>query len=321
MTDRFIVTSWIALCTLSGACGDDKSPSPPVIGDVTVTTAEDTPVPVTVALAAGDPAAVAMGVVTSPSHGILSGTGPTWTYTPAPNYTGDDLAVVLAADIQGTATATVHITVTAVDDAPIANPDSVSTAYGAVVTIAVATLLANDSDPEGSALGLTGVQAPVHGAVSLSGGDVVFVPDTGFIGLASFAYTISDGELSAQGTVTVLVGTDASQSPVAVGDTASVTEGSSANALDVLGNDSDVDGGARAVATVTQPAHGSVGIGANNASVTYTPAAGYCNQAPNTPPDTFTYTLAPGGSTATVTVSVACACGVHKATDFVVGSN
>ena len=60
------------------------------------------------------------------------------------------------------------------------------------------------------------------------------------------------------------------------------------------------------------------GCGAN---VTYTPAAGYCNQHPNDPPDTFTYTLMPGNSTATVSVTVTCECGIGKATIFVVGSN
>jgi hypothetical protein len=88
----------------------------------------------------------------------------------------------------------------------------------------------------------------------------------------------------------------------------------------VLANDTDIDGGPRAVATVTQPGHGTAAI-VGGTSVTYASATGYCNDVPNAARDTFTYTLMPGGSTATVAVKVTCACGLKKSTDFVVGSN
>jgi hypothetical protein len=321
MTDCFIVTCCVALGTLSGACGNDSHPAPPVLGDVSVTTPEDTPVSVTVAPTAADPAAVTLAVVTPPSHGALTGSGPTWTYTPAADYAGADAAVITATDSHGSATATLTITVTAVDDAPVANPDRVATGYGVAATIAQASLLANDTDIDSTALSVTGVLSPVHGSVAISGSDVVFTPETGFVGLATFVYTVSDGALTAQGTVTVAVGMAGDQPPTAVADLATVAEGSTANLLDVLGNDPDRDGGAKAVAAVTQPVHGVAAIAPGGASVTYAPAAGYCNQAPNTPPDTFTYSLAPGGTTATVAVTVTCACGVHRSTDFVVGSN
>jgi hypothetical protein len=108
--------------------------------------------------------------------------------------------------------------------------------------------------------------------------------------------------------------------PVAVDDATSGAEGGPASAVNVLANDTDLDGGPRAVGSVTQPAHGTAAIGPSGLTVTYAPASGYCNQAPNAPPDTFTYTLTPGGGSATVSVSVACACGLLKPTDFVVGS-
>ena len=73
----------------------------------------------------------------------------------------------------------------------------------------------------------------------------------------------------------------------------------------VLTNDTDVDGGPIAVSSVTQPANGTVSN--NGTDVSYTPNANYCNNPPGTSPDTFTYTLTPGGSTATVSVTVTCA--------------
>ena len=58
--------------------------------------------------------------------------------------------------------------------------------------------------------------------------------------------------------------------------------------------------------TVTQPANGTVVITGGGTGLTYQPNLNYCNTPPGTTPDTFTYTLTPGGSTATVSVTVTC---------------
>ena len=57
---------------------------------------------------------------------------------------------------------------------------------------------------------------------------------------------------------------------------------------------------------MTQPANGTVVITGGGTDLTYQPDANYCNTQPAAPPDTFTYTLDPGGSTATVSVTVTC---------------
>ena len=57
---------------------------------------------------------------------------------------------------------------------------------------------------------------------------------------------------------------------------------------------------------MTQPDHGTVVITGGGTGLTYEPDAGYCNDPPGHPPDTFTYSLSPGGSTATVSVRVIC---------------
>ena len=94
--------------------------------------------------------------------------------------------------------------------------------------------------------------------------------------------------------------------PVAVNDSATVLEDSGATAINVLANDTDIDGGPKSIASVTQPANGTVVITGGGTGLTYTPNANYCNNPPGTALSTFTYTLAPGGSTATVTVTVTC---------------
>jgi hypothetical protein len=72
-----------------------------------------------------------------------------------------------------------------------------------------------------------------------------------------------------------------------------------------LANDTDIDGGAKSVASATQPANGEVVVTGGGTGLTYRPDAGYCNA--GGPADDFTYRLAPGGDTARVAVTVACA--------------
>ena len=93
--------------------------------------------------------------------------------------------------------------------------------------------------------------------------------------------------------------------PVAVNDSATVLEDAAATAITVLTNDTDIDGGPKSVASITQPANGTVVITGGGNGLTYQPNPNYCNSPPGTTPDTFTYSLN-GGSTATVSVTVTC---------------
>ena len=87
-------------------------------------------------------------------------------------------------------------------------------------------------------------------------------------------------------------------------DSATVPEDAAASPIDVLANDTDVDGGPMSIDSVTQPANGTVVITGGGTGLTYQPDPNYCND-PLGLPDTFTYTLN-GGSTATVSVTVVC---------------
>ncbi|QLQ00278.1 MAG: cadherin-like domain-containing protein [Burkholderiaceae bacterium] len=89
---------------------------------------------------------------------------------------------------------------------PVANTDSATTNEDTAVTIPVATLIANDSDPDGGTLSITSVGGAVNGTVTLSGGNVVFTPALHYSGPASFTYTLSDGQGgTATGTVNINV--------------------------------------------------------------------------------------------------------------------
>ena len=77
---------------------------------------------------------------------------------------------------------------------PVATNDSgFSTAQNTALSIAASSLLANDTDPNGDPLTVTGVSSPTNGTVGLSGQTITFTPTTGYTGPAGFAYAISDG--------------------------------------------------------------------------------------------------------------------------------
>ena len=80
--------------------------------------------------------------------------------------------------------------------------------------------------------------------------------------------------------------------PIAVNDSATVAEDAGATAIDVLANDTDVDGGPMSVGSVTQPANGTVVITGGGTGLTYQPDAELLQRRqPGDAPDTFTYTL------------------------------
>lgn len=95
---------------------------PPVSEDQIVTTAEDSELEITLAATDANGDSLAYRVVTGPAHGTLGGTPPAVTYRPVTDYNGPDSFTFRAND--GTTDgnlATVSITVTPVNDAPVAD--------------------------------------------------------------------------------------------------------------------------------------------------------------------------------------------------------
>jgi hypothetical protein len=282
-------------CVVLAACGDNGIVVP-TLDDITISAAEDTPLVITVPLIAAEPAEVKMTVVTPPSHGTIIGLGPSYTYTPAAEYSGDDAMVVKAEDVRGTSMATVTIHVAAVDDAPVANSDCLKTDFGTQLTIPVSRLLINDTDIDSTTLTVTAVTAVAHCTVVLNGTDIVFTPEASYSGPAVFSYTLSDGTRTTLGTVTVTVGFD--NPPVAVDDIAIILEDTPLVIPDaaLLANDSDVDLQTLTVTAVGSATHGTIAHAGT--TTTFTPAANYNG------PASFAYTISDGFKTATATVAV-----------------
>ena len=207
--------------------------------------------------------------------------------------------------INGGATATVRIPVTCVDDPPEPMRDNATVTEDAPAT--AIDVLANDPDYDGGPKFVSFVSQPTNGTVVITGdgAGLTYQPNADYCnspdGSDTFQYVVNN---SLPTFVTVAV-TCVDDNPVAVDDAATVTEDSSATAIAVLGNDTDIDAGPKLVTAVTQPSNGTVVIAGGGAGLTYAPASNYCNSPPGTTPDTFTYTVT-GGDTATVSMTVTC---------------
>ena len=238
--------------------------------------------------------------VTQPSNGAASNNGDSVSYTPSADYCNNGSPTDnFTYTLNGGSTASVAVTVSCVDDAPTANDDLATVSEDSSGNII--DVLGNDSDPDGGPISVASVTQPSNGSVVNNGGSVSYSPDADYCNGGAptddFTYTLNGGS-----TATVAVTVNCSDDdPTAVDDAATVLEDSGSNVIDVLGNDTDPDGGTMTITAITQPSNGVV---INNGSnVSYAPDAEFCNSGGGT--DDFTYTLN-GGSAATVSMTVTC---------------
>ncbi|HEX3131883.1 MAG TPA: Ig-like domain-containing protein [Thermoanaerobaculia bacterium] len=267
--------------------------------DDTATVAEDGSVTVNVLANDTDPESDPLTVVsvTQGTNGSVAIVGNQVTYTPSADFHGTDSFTYTASDGNGgTGGATVTVTVTPVNDAPVAGDDTASVVEDGSVTISV---LGDDTDVDGDTLVVASVTQGTNGTVVIVGSSqVTYTPATNFHGTDSFTYTVSDGNGGTDtANVTVTVGA-ANDAPVANNDSATTAE-DTAVSVSVLANDTDLDGDTLSVASVTQGANGAVTI--SGTQVVYTPGANFHGS------DSFTYTASDGNggsATATVTVTV-----------------
>ena len=232
--------------------------------------------------------------VTQGSNGLVTDNGDgTVTYTPDPDWNGVDSYTYTVSDGALTDTATVTVTVAAVNDPPGAVDDADSISEDGSSTVDV---LVNDSDVEGDTLTVLSVTQGSNGSVTDNGdGTVTYSPDPDWNGIDSYTYTVWDGTDSDTAVVTVTVAA-VNDEPVAVDDSDSIAEDGSST-VDVLANDFDVEGDILSVQSVTQGSNGSV-VDNGDGTVTYTPDADWNGT------DSFSYTVTDGLLTDTATVWV-----------------
>ncbi|WP_180765368.1 cadherin-like domain-containing protein, partial [Vibrio parahaemolyticus] len=220
----------------------------------------------------------------------------TWTFTPQID---DDTEVSFTFDIIDdedlVISGSANLDILPINDAPNAKNDVITTEEDTAVTIDV---LVNDSDVEGDVLSIQSASVPSEqGSVDIVDGKLVFTPAENFNGEATITYIVTDGDLTDEAKVTVTV-TPVNDSPVAVDDTVSTQEDTVVT-IDVLPNDSDVDGDKLSIQSASVPeAQGKVEI--VEGKLVFTPAENFNGDAE------ITYTVTDGQLTdeAKVTVTV-----------------
>ena len=258
--------------------------------------------------------ASSVAVVSSVSDGALVDNGDgTFTYTPDLDFFGVDSFTYTITDAAGAGSdpATVTLTVTAVNDAPVAADDSgVGFATSEDTGFTTADVTANDTDADHPVVATSvAVDSPPNdgGLVNHGDGTFTYTPDSDFAGLDSFTYTITDaaGAVSDPATV-VLVVTGVNDPPVAMDDSGvgfTTAEDTGFTTSDVTANDSDVDHSvvASSVAMVSSVTDGVL-VDNGDGTFTYTPDPDFFGV------DSFTYTITdPAGAVsaaATVTLTV-----------------
>ena len=266
------------------------------------TTGEDTPLIVAAAPACWPTTATSTAMPLTggrwsagPAHGTLTlNADGSFTYTPDANFNGADSFTYQASDGSGR-----HqrrhgdITVTAVNDAPVATNDSYTTDEDTPLVVdAAAGVLANDSDVDGDALtGVAGQRPGQRHADAQRRRLVQLHADRQLQRPDSFTYKANDGTADSNVATVTSRSTAVNDAPVATDDSYTTNEDTPLvidAAAGVLANDSDVDGDALVGGRWSAgPAHGTLTLNADG-SFSYTPDANFNGT------DSFTYKASDG---------------------------
>lgn len=208
-----------------------------------------------------------------PAHGVLSlnGNG-SFTYTPLPDFNGDDFFTYRAFDGALTSNdVVVSITVTAVNDPPVALPEAYALDEDSSLTVSAPGVLQNDTDPDDTLLTAVLQTSPVHGTITLNpDGSFHYVPTQYYYGEDSFQYRAFDGKAWSNLTTVSLTIRKVNHPPTANNDYFSLGEDRvlTVAAPGILANDVDVDGDSLIAIIVDGPLSGTLHLNGDG-SFTY----------------------------------------------------
>ncbi|MEW6472117.1 MAG: Ig-like domain-containing protein [Actinomycetota bacterium] len=180
-----------------------------------------------------------VSIETKPQHGTATVSAGKVVYTPAANYNGADAFKYKLTDTVGhSATANVSITVTPVNDAPVATPASRSATEDTLLSGSV-----NAIDVDNDPLTFTKVADPAHGALTLNAnGTFTYTPTAGYAGSDSFTFKVSDGKADSNSATVTLTVTAVNDAPT-ISDVSdqSTPEDTGTGAISVTVGDLDGD--------------------------------------------------------------------------------
>jgi len=145
---------------------------------------------------------LSFAITSNPNNGSLTGTAPNLSYTPVANYYGNDNFNFTVADGNGgSATGTVNLNINAVNDAPTANNQSLTT----MEDTALALVLDGD-DLDGDTLSFSVTANPSNGSLTGTAPNLSYTPTAGFAGSDDFSFEALDGKGgSASATVGIII--------------------------------------------------------------------------------------------------------------------
>jgi cyclophilin family peptidyl-prolyl cis-trans isomerase len=244
-----------------------------------------------------------VGTPSQAGNVTIAADGRSLSYTPAPNFFGDDVFTYEVTAGTESERGTVTVTVQPVNDPPTAVTDNAVAAQNS--TNNIIDVLANDIvlPDQGESLRVTAVGTPTNGSATLgpNGGYVIYSPRGGFAGVDLFTYTLSDGNGGTDTTTITVSVNGANDAPIASDDVETVQEDSDVTEIDVLANDlrGSAEGQPLSVTLVDLgDKGGTVSVNAQGTRVLYKPAANFFGT------ETFTYTVTDTLKTAKATVTV-----------------
>src|SRR5581483_7520034 len=239
------------------------------------------------------------------AHGTVTITNPAtgaYTYTPEANYNGGDSFSFVANDgTDNSPPATITVTITPVNDAPVANASSPSVNEDTVLNASVSA-----SDVDGDSLTYTVVSGPANGGLVFNAnGTYAYTPAANYNGPDSFTFKANDGHLDSNTATVTLTVNPVNDLPVANADVLTTAEDTAGTGT-LTGSD-PVEGSPVTFALDGEnggAAHGTVTItDAGTGAYTYTPTANYNggdsftfvanDGTDNSPPATITVTVTP----------------------------
>ncbi|MHC1703540.1 MAG: Ig-like domain-containing protein [Tenuifilaceae bacterium] len=230
-----------------------------------------------------DNGGIALSISQQPSHGtVVVNVDKTITYKPNGLFNGNDTFIYRVCDATSACNeATVNVTVTGVDDLPIAVNDSRGASKNTSVIVDV---LFNDYGMDDGGIIVAIEEAPAQGnAVANLDNTVTYTPALNLIGTITFKYRITDadGDFSiAQVTINVR---EVNSVPNAINDVATTTKNTSVD-ISVLANDTGLNDGFGKLSIQSNPSNGSVVVNSNR-TITFTPTANYTGN------DSFQYLI------------------------------
>jgi len=237
----------------------------------------------------GDPLIVT--IIGGPSNGTGTVIGNNVNYVPNANFNGTDTITYQICDNgvppQACDTALIIVTVTSVNDAPVATPDPVNTGEDTPITVNVQN---NDVDVDGDPLVTTIIGGPSNGsAVVLNGDSIAYTPNPNFNGTDTVVYVVCDNQIPALCDTSFVIINVATinDPPVAVDDSVNTNEDTPL-AINVQGNDTDPDNDPLTTTILNGPTNGTANV-VNGDSIVYTPNLNFFGT------DTITYVICDNG--------------------------